>query len=353
MKHRLIIWTLLTILSVACGYGPFTIGPVEPPLETEIPTESSNPEQQPQQEVAENAEPTPTPVPTETPTPEPTPTPAPPTPTPYFLARLSLCPPGAVDDKDGQCCPHQYQLDANGFCAYKPGITLTEGEQPPTPRHGLFIAFVLPALLIGIPWVIAEFFVVRYVQPKGIDLSTIRIKAQDGLFLDTTLSLTARRTLTLASTRMTWPRVRDFVEKPLEQELIHEALKYPTLEDLERNLVEITEGFKNLPIVRELSDDFGVQVMRFNIEARYSQETMDAINRKAEAAAGGTAYLAYAAAARLDPDSPEARELYRVYQETTGHVDAARNLGGGLTSLARVFTPPKRDRGELSDESDN
>jgi hypothetical protein len=89
--------------------------------------------------------------------------------------------------------------------------------------------------------------------------------------------------------------------------------------------------------VRELSLDFGVEVMRFNVETRYPQETMDALNRKAEASAGGTAYLAYAAAAHLDPDTPECRDLYKIYQETSGQVDAARNLGGGITSLANLL----------------
>jgi hypothetical protein len=343
---------LLIFLSAGCSFGPFSIGPAEPPLETEIPAEESDTEQQPEQDVAESEEPTATPIPTNTPIPTSTPTPAPPTPTPYFLARFSRCPPEAINDKDGQCCPHQYQLDPNGFCAYKPGIPLVEEEQPSTPRHGWVIAIFLPVVLISLVWGIIELIVVRYVQPRGIDLSTIRIKAQDGLFLNTTISLTARRTLTLAAFQMTWPRVRDFVEKPLEQKLTHEALKYPTLEDLEQDLEKITESFNNLPVVRELLDDFGVQVMRFNIETQYSPETMDAIKRKGEAAAGGTAYLAYAAAARLDPESAEARELYRVYQETISQVDAARNLGGGLTSLAQVFTP-KEQRRETHDESDN
>jgi hypothetical protein len=141
---------------------------------------------------------------------------------------------------------------------------------------------------------------------------------------------------------MSWPRVREFVEKSLEQELLHDALNFPTLEDLERNLKNIAESFKALPIVEELYNDFGVEVMWFNIETRYPPETMDALNRRAEAAAGGTAYLAYAAAARLDPDSQESRELYRVYQETKGQVDAARNLGGGFTSIANLLRQRKR-----------
>jgi hypothetical protein len=211
------------------------------------------------------------------------------------------------------------------------------------PRHGLIIAFLLPLVVFGIPWLILEFFTIRYVQPRGIDLSTIRIKAQDGLFIETTLSMTARRSLTLASTRMTWSAVQDFMEKTIEQELIHEALNFPSLDDLERNLKMITEKFFGLPIIQELSRDFGVEVLRFNVETRYPQETMDALNRKAEASAGGAAYLAYAAAAHLDPDTDESRELYKIFQETSGQVDAARNLGGGIASLAHALG---RDKGE-------
>jgi hypothetical protein len=93
-----------------------------------------------------------------------------------------------------------------------------------------------------------------------------------------------------------------------------------------------------LPFIQELARDFGVEVIRFNIETRYPQETMDALNRKAEAVAGGAAYLAYAAAASLDPHTPECRELYKIYQETSGQVDAARNLGGGITSIAGLLS---------------
>lgn len=205
------------------------------------------------------------------------------------------------------------------------------------PRHGLMIAFVLPMLVFGIPWMIFEFFTIRYVQPRGFDLSTVRIKAQDGLFIEATASMTARRTLSMASMRMTWPNVKDFMEKTIEQELIHEALNFPSLEDLERNLKIITEKFLELPALKELYRDFGVEVLRFNIESRYPQETMDALNRKAEASAGGAAYLAYAAAAHLDPDTQESRELYRIYQQTTSRVDAARNLGGGIASVAGML----------------
>jgi len=340
------------VLFLSLGCNLVEVIPSQPTPITEIPPGS---DPAPAEEAAEAPPPTATPVPEPTATPTLTPTPAPPTPTPYFLKALSLCPGQAATDINNNCCPYAYEQDPNGYCAYKPGLVLAPDERPATPRHGLLIAFVLPLLIIGIPWTIAELYVVRYVQPRGIDLSTIRIKAQDGLFLDTTISLTARRKLTLASTRMTWPRVRAFVEKPLEQELIHDALQYSTLEELELGLKDISEQFRSLPIVKELSDDFGVEVMRFNIEASYSQETMDAINRKAEASAGGTAYLAYAAAAHLNPESPEARQLYTVYQETTGRVDAARNLGGGLTSLAEVFTigPERKPIRRIEDVDDD
>jgi hypothetical protein len=217
------------------------------------------------------------------------------------------------------------------------------GERPL--RHGLTYALLLPLAIIGFPWVLLELMIIRYVQPRGIDLTEVRIKAQDGLFVQAVVSMTARRSLTLASTRMTWGRVQDFVEKTIEQELIHEAIHFPSLDDLERGLKEITERFLELPIVRELSRDFGVEVMRFNVETRYPQETMDALNRKAEASAGGTAYLAYAAAAHLDPDTPECRQLYKIYQETSGQVDAARNLGGGITSLANLLGQKEQAKG--------
>lgn len=209
---------------------------------------------------------------------------------------------------------------------------------------GLFYAFVLPLLVFGLPWMIIQLIVIRYVQPRGVDLTEVRIKAQDGLFIEAAVSMTARRNLTLAATRMTWPRVRDFVEKTIEQELIHEALQFLTLMELEQNLKHITDGFLDLPVVKELSRDFGVEVLRFNVEARYSQETMDALNRRAEASAGGAAYLAYAAAAHLDPDTPECRQLYKIYQETSGQVDAARNLGGGITSLVHALGQKERER---------
>jgi hypothetical protein len=224
--------------------------------------------------------------------------------------------------------------------------------EPPLP-HGLTYALLLPLLIIGVPWIILELGIIRYVQPRGIDLSQVRIKAQDGLFIETTVSMTARRSLTLPSTRMTWGRVQNFVEKTIEQELIHEALHFATLDDLERGLKGITEKFLELPIVGELSRDFGLEVMRFNVETRYPQETMDALNRKAEASAGGTAYLAYAASAHLDPDTSECRQLYQIYQETSGQVDAARNLGGGITSLANLLGQRTQARGKDDDSSSN
>jgi hypothetical protein len=217
------------------------------------------------------------------------------------------------------------------------------------PRHGLIIAFLLPLIVFGIPWMFFELFTIRYVQPRSIDLSTVRIKAQDGLFIQATTSMTARRNLSMASTRMSWSSVQDFMEKTIEQELIHEALMFPSLEELERNLKDITERFLILPALRELNRDFGVEVMRFNIESFYPQETMDALNRKAEASAGGAAYLAYAAAAHLDPDTQESRELYRIYQQTTSKVDAYRNLGSGIAAVASVVRREEKKTEEAED----
>jgi hypothetical protein len=211
------------------------------------------------------------------------------------------------------------------------------------PRHGFIIAVLLPLLFFGLPWLIVEFFIIRYVQPRGIDLSSVRLKAQDGLFIEAAVSMTARRSLTLASTRMTWPRVREFVEKIIEQELIHDALSFATLDDLQRGMKGITENFINLPVVKELSRDFGLEVLRFNVETRYPPETMEALNRRAEASAGGAAYIAFAVAAHYDPDAPESRELYRVFQETVSQVDAARNLGGGISSLANLLSAGRKE----------
>jgi hypothetical protein len=314
------MWLLVAVLVLGCG-SLINVVPVGDRPPTEI-NEGDNP---PPPESAQNPEipPTATPLPTATPTPAPTPTP---TPTRFFLQSVSLTPQNGCAGPD--CPPRD------------------------PPRHGLLIAFVLPVLVLGIPWIILEYGVVRYIQPRSLDLSGIRVKTQDGLFVDAVVSVTARRNLNLASTRMTWGRVSDFVEKPVEQELLHQAIQYPTLEDLEKNLKNTAESFMELPVVRELKEDFGVEVMRFNIEARYPQETMDALNRRAEAAAGGTAYLAYAAAAHLNPDSPEARELYRVFQETQGQVDAARNLGGGLTSIAGVLGQRRVSEVKVDDDAD-
>ena len=318
MRNKIIIWISLLFLVLGCNMILEPVPADQPANQPATEIESDTVAQAPA--ATEPPAPTAIPEPTATPTPTPLPTLTPtPTATPFFLEGMSTTP-------------------ANDPCA---GQSEEECAGIP-PRHGLWIAVVLPLLVLGIPWLIAEFFVVRYVQPRSVDLSEVLIKAQDGLFLQVALSMTARRSLTLASTRMTWPRVRDFVEKTIEQELIHEALNFPTMDDLERNLKNIAESFMNLPIVEELSRDFGVEVMRFNIETRYPQETMDALNRRAEAAAGGTAYLAYAAAAHLDPDSPESRELYRIYQETSGRVDAARNLGGGLSQLGFILGQRER-----------
>ena len=265
--------------------------------------------------VAENG----TPQPEATPTPTLVPTPAP---TTYFLQGLST----KMDTSD------------------------PARNERALPRHGLIIAFLLPLIVFGIPWLFFELFTIRYVQPRSIDLSTVRIKAQDGLFIQATVSMTARRNLSMASTRMSWPRVQDFMEKTIEQELIHEALMFPSLEDLERNIKDITERFLDLPALRELNRDFGVEVMRFNIESFYPEATMEALNRKAEASAGGAAYLAYAAAAHLDPDTPESRDLYRIYQQTTSRVDAYRNLGGGIAAMAGAIRREEKKNEEGDDK---
>lgn len=316
---RRIFVVFLFIVILICGYGIVAIRPILP-IEI-IPPAEEQTAGSTQAETA--AEPTAEPGPT--PTPAPTPTPS------AFLSGFSTGPKVIVDET---------------------GATLAvvgEDQQVPTrslPRHGLLIAFVLPLVVFGIPWLILEFFVVRYVQPRGEDLTTILIKAKDGLFVNAVVSMTARRTLTLASTRMTWPRVRNFVEKTVEQELIHEAIQFPSLEELEQSIKTITEKLLELPIVEELSRDFGVEVLRFNIEIRYTPETQEALQRKAEASAGGIAYLAYAAAAHLDPDRAESRELYRIFQETSSQVDAARNLGGGISNLLAALTRRNPERTE-------
>jgi len=212
--------------------------------------------------------------------------------------------------------------------------------QPPyentLPRHGLLLISLI-FFIIMLIWGIGQYFYISFAQPKGLDITTLDIKAQDGLFVGAVLSMTARRTFTFTSPFTRWSQVINFVSKTLEQELIQKAQQYANIEELEANLKVITESFFQEPVVQELWTDFGVKVIRFNIEIRFSQATKDALIRKAEAAAGGQAYLAYARAAHLDPNSPESRELYRIYQETQGQVDAARNLGGGFTNLANIL----------------
>ena len=319
MLRKILLFLLLFVI-LLFGYGVlrFTGSPrtelVEPPPAAEggAATTGEGPGEQ---------------APEPTLTPEPTPTPAP-TPTPLaFLEQLS------TDRSFGE--------------------GRSEARKP-LRRHGLIIAFVLPLFMFGVPWLFLEIFIIRYIQPRGLDLTTLLIKAQDGLFIEATLSMTARRTLTLASTRMTWPRVQSFVEKTVEQELVHEALNFPTLDDLERNLKNIAEKFLDLSIIHELSRDFGVEVLRFNVETRYPPETMDALKRRADASAGGTAYLAYAAAAHLDPDAPESRELYKIFQQTSSQVDAARNLGSGISSLANLLGQSRKaqERGTGEDGAD-
>lgn len=314
LRRGLVILLFLVVL--VCGYGVIRLNPSAIPLPIEIPAPPGEGETS-SAEVTEEAEPTA--VPTPAPPPTPTPIPGP------FLSSLSTGPDVEIDEATGQA----YLLD-------EAGNRISETRR--LPRHGLIIAFFLPLLVFGLPWVVLEVIVVRYVQPRGVDLSVIPIKAQDGLFIDAAVSMTAKRTLSLASTRMSWPRVRDFVEKSIEQELNHAALSFPTLEELERNLKFVTEGFLDLPVVQELSRDFGLDVLRFNVEVRYRAETMDALKRKADASAGGTAFLAYAAAAHLDPDRPESHDLYKTYQQTSSQVDAARNLGGGVANLLDLLT---------------
>ena len=314
MLRRVLI-ILLFLVVLVCGYGIIRLSPTTLPFPIEIPAPAGEGETA-STESPEATEPTSTPTPAPTPTPTPTPGP--------FLSSMSTGPRVEIDEAN-----QGFLLDADGNRI---------GPTRRLPRHGLIIAFFLPLLFFGVPWVILEIIVVRYVQPRGVDLTVIPIKAKDGLFIDAAVSMTAKRTLSLASTRMSWPRVRDFVEKSIEQELNHAALSYPTLDELERNLKFVTEGFLDLPVVQELSRDFGLEVLRFNVEVRYRAETMDALKRKADASAGGTAYLAYAAAAHLDPEQPESRDLYKVYQQTSSQVDAARNLGGGVANLLDVLT---------------
>lgn len=219
--------------------------------------------------------------------------------------------------------------------------------------HGWQLVFLLPVLILGSIFAVLEFLVVRYVQPRGLDLSEVLIKAKDGLFILATVSMTARRTLSLASLQMTWPRARELVEKAVEQELIDRAIRFENLEILEQNLKPLTQNLAELEVVEELRRDFGVQVLRFNIEIKYTPETVTALNDKAEASAGGQAYLAYAAAAHLDPNSPECRELYQVYQQTTSQVDAARSLGGGISGLVGAFGADRKATRSAEEETVN
>ena len=96
---------------------------------------------------------------------------------------------------------------AESATAPEAAATSTPGEQPAPPQatkpHGLFYAFVVPIIVFGLPWIVSQLIIIRYVQPRGVDLTQVRIKAQDGLFIEAAVSMTARRTLTLASTRMT------------------------------------------------------------------------------------------------------------------------------------------------------
>lgn len=324
---RRILVILLFIVILICGYGVVRIRPILP-IEIIPSGESPSAETAGGEAVeaeGEAAEPTPEPSPT--PTPGPTPTPA------DLLSALSSGP-DVIRDETG-----------NYFI-----ITNEAGDLAPTrrlPRHGILIV-LLPLVFLGGVWLIAEFFIVRYIQPLAADLTTVRIKAKDGLFVNAVVSMTARRALTLASTRMTWSRVRNFVEKTVEQEIIHEAIQFASLQELEQSIKQVTERLMELPITEDLSRDFGVEVLYFNIEIRYTPETMDALQRKAEASAGGTAYLAYAEAAHLDPDRPESRELYRIFQETSSQVDAARNLGGGISDLLRSLN--RSEQRELEDD---
>ena len=313
MYRKLIILALLTLFGLACENADriVMVVPLQP---TEIPALPA--------EVSQAAAPAPAPTFTPIPPPEPTPTPQPtPTPGPKGLARLSTTP-------DETIVARAYDW------------------------HGFVIAFILPLICFGIPAAIIEVMIAQHVQPRSIDLTGILIKAQDGLFINAVVSMTARKTLSLVSTTVSWSRVRDVVEKAVEQELIREALNFNSLSELETNLKELVERFTRLPVILELSRDFGVEVLRFNIEVRYPVETIDAINRRAEAAAGGQAYVAYARSAHLDPETPEARELYKVFQVTSGRVDAARNLGAGLAGLAKTLSGNKGSQKD-QDGADN
>ena len=219
---------------------------------------------------------------------------------------------------------------------YLASLSTNSNSPESLPWHGvIFVFLVLTCIMI--PWGVAQVWYVRFAQPHSLDITEVLIKAQDGLFITAVLSMTARRSFNFTSLYTRWSRIKEIVSKTLEETLIDEALKYLTLDELQLKLKDMSAEFIELPIVQELWIDFGIRVERFNIETRYPQETMDALNRKAEANAGGQAYLEYARAAHLDPNSHESRELYRIYQETRGQVDAARNLGGGISNLANIL----------------
>lgn len=206
------------------------------------------------------------------------------------------------------------------------------------------VVIVLPVALVALWW-LAETALTNYLRPIGIDLTKMRVKAQDGLFIDATVSMTARKLFLPAAINPDWNRVKGFVEKEIEQRLMYEATQMRAIDDLEHKLYEITSSFKDLSILKDVSNDFGIEIIRFNVEVGYPQETMDALNRRAEASAGGMAYLAFADAAEMEPSSTECRELYTVYQKTSGQVDAARNLGGGITNLASMLKSNNPDQG--------
>jgi hypothetical protein len=226
-----------------------------------------------------------------------------------------------------------------------PGAGETQdGESSRELLHFILVVVAFPVLLAVIWW-LAETALTNYLRPIGIDLTKMRVKAQDGLFIDATVSMTARKMLLPAALTLDWKRVKGFVEKEIEQRLMHEATQMRAIDDLEHKLYEITSSFKDLSIMRDVSNDFGIEILRFNVEVGYPQETMDALNRRAEASAGGMAYLAFADAAEMEPSSTECRELYTVYQQTSGQVDAARNLGGGITSLASMLKSNNPEQG--------
>ncbi|MDM8529197.1 hypothetical protein QUF58_13435 [Anaerolineales bacterium HSG24] len=234
---------------------------------------------------------------------------------------------------------------------YLASLSTNSNSPESLPWHGvIFVFLVLTCIMI--PWGVAQVWYVRFAQPHSLDITEVLIKAQDGLFITAVLSMTARRSFNFTALYSRWARIKDIVSKTLEEALIHEALNYPTLDELQPKLKDISAKFIEQSIVQELWIDFGIRVMRFNIETRYPQETIDALNRKAEANAGGQAYLEYARAAHLDPSSNESRELYRIYQETRGQVDAARNLGGGITSLANILGQKVKSSDTIKDSNE-